>query len=125
MKLLCTSEVHPSEEKVTPPRFDFCHKNCKTGALITALIIAFPCVVHATPFTPLDWQQTVPSGPLAGQKKFLNWSQDTNQNFIDDEIDEISDTVTPPVDINVDLNRCLTSSEIEAKFSDFGIIQHV
>lgn len=44
MKLLCTSEVHPSEEKVTPPRFDFCHKNCKTGALITALIIAFPCV---------------------------------------------------------------------------------
>lgn len=62
---------------------------------------------------------------MAGQKKFLNWSQDTNQNFIDDEIDEISDTVTPPVDINVDLNRCLTSSEIEAKFSDFGIIQHV
>jgi subtilisin family serine protease len=93
------------------------------------LVVALFCLsaksLYASPFTPLEWQQTVLNGPLAGQKKLQHSVLDTNHNFIDDKIDALQDQVVPlTADIIVYLNKCLSSAELEAKFLPLGNIQY-
>lgn len=83
----------------------------------------YPISVRATPFTPLFWQQRVLSGPFEGQLKYVNWSADSNVNFIDDQLDALDPSDT--ANIIVDLNVCRRASEIKTEFSSFGEVQYI
>ncbi len=94
---------------------------CAASILATAVAACCclaPARIHASPFTPLAWQQVVQSGPLAGQAKLTAWINDANQNFIADAIDALPDTAV--VDVLIDLNQCVPSSQIQQAFSSFG-----
>jgi serine protease AprX len=94
------------------------------AVVVITLCVVYTESIYATPFTPLEWQQTVTSGPQTGQKKLRNSILDIDHNFIDDKLDALpSGTVPARADIVIFLNKCLSFSQIENMFSPFGNIQ--
>ncbi len=97
-----------------------------------SLAMVFPALftlasnVHATPYTPLQWQGRVDvhSDPaFVGQRKHLTWLRDRNRNFIDDEI-ERRFKPGDRLDVVLALNDCATPSTLEA-LSAYGAVAHV
>ncbi len=81
----------------------------------------------ACKFTPLEWQQRVDrhaTEALVGQRKHTTWSRDRNRNFIDDEIER---RYRPGelVNVVIDLNTCLTPSQVHSLLSKFGKVTHI
>ena len=82
---------------------------------------------YATPFTPLEWQQTVEKHPdklFIGKQKHTTWVRDQNRNFIDDIIDRQFGEVKR-FDIIVDLNSYRKPDDIEQMFKDYGDIKYI
>lgn len=93
------------------------------------LVVAFSVApfLAATPFTPLEWQQKVTANPnpaFIGQLKNTSWSRDQNRDFIEDEIGR---RYRPGdfVDVIIDLNHCMTGSEIKEDFGKYGQVTYV
>ena len=71
-------------------------------------------------FVPLEWQRRVKSGPLAEQRKHVDWARDLNNNFVDDEIEMMSRDGT--VNIFVQLNECQQREDVYKLLRDLGVL---
>lgn len=99
----------------------------RINTIVAALFILPWTAANATVYTPLAWQSTVEhhaNRVFVGQRKHISWIRDQNRNFIDDRL-ELAARSGRPVDVIVDLNRCLTPAEIERAFAPFGRISYV
>src|SRR6266849_3129807 len=76
---------------------------------------------------PIEWQQPVRQHSIAamiGQQKHLTWNRDPDRAFIDIEIRKRFHA-GEAVNIFVDLNHCLTPSQIREQFSKYGKIKYI
>ncbi len=100
-----------------------------TGAIVVFALMSFNRgVASASSYTPLEWQREVPEThvitALRGQRKNLTWIRDRDRNFIDDLI-ERHNGPKDIVNVIVDLNTCLTASQIRDLLSKFGRIKYI
>jgi subtilisin family serine protease len=75
---------------------------------------------QAGPFVPLEWQQQIKSGDLAGERKHLEWSGDVNGNFVDDALEALDPGSS--TDVIVQLSQCEERNDLISQFSAFGTV---
>ncbi len=97
------------------------------SAFIACAFLSITGVAEGSKFTPLEWQQPVKQHSFSSfvdQIKHTTWIRDQDQTFVDDEI-ERRFGVGESVDVIVDLNRCVSPSEIREMFAPFGRISYI
>ena len=85
------------------------------------MVLSFGCLLTASPFVPLEWQTLVETGPLAGQRKHVEWIRDLNGDFIDDAFDLVP--ADEHVEVIVQLSECRSPEELEQELSVYGGVQ--
>jgi serine protease AprX len=96
--------------------------------VVSALQLTVGGQAHATPFTPLEWQQEVRHHAFPGfvhQKKHVSWSRDVDHNFVDDELEYRFGHLRKKVSIIVDLNHCMPDNQLKAMLGKYGKVTYI